>query len=152
MQHIDRVLCVAAVALGAATLSGCHGLSPAAPTPAAIPLTQTSSLLPTTLDPVDSPEPLAGSTTQARIEPSGSGTTAGTVVAPYRPPPQRAEIPPPAPSPQALWRTGHWNWDGTRYVWARGHYIERPTPTANWLPGYWEESPDGWTWVEGRWT
>jgi len=74
------------------------------------------------------------------------------VAAPLPPPPGRAEIPPSAPSPRALWTFGHWNWNGARYVWAPGHYVERPTPTANWRPGYWEQHPEGWMWVDGQWT
>jgi hypothetical protein len=67
------------------------------------------------------------------------------------PPAKRAEIPPPAPSPQALWDTGHWSWDGVRYAWTPGRYIERPQPDANWIPGYWQQEAGGWTWIEGRW-
>jgi hypothetical protein len=69
----------------------------------------------------------------------------------FAPPAKRAEIPPPAPSPQSLWDCGHWSWSGARYVWMPGHYIERPKPDANWLPGYWQQEADGWAWVEGRW-
>jgi hypothetical protein len=96
--------------------------------------------------------PQVGSTAPADA-PTGSGVPAGNVLAPYQPPPQRAEIPPPAPSPQALWVAGHWHWSwsGVRYVWTPGRYIERPQPNANWLPGYWEQHAGGWIWVEGRW-
>jgi hypothetical protein len=73
-------------------------------------------------------------------------------VAPHPPPPRRAEIPPPAPSPQALWRSGRWRWDVQQYVWLPGQYIQRPWPSANWLPGYWQKGPDGWIWVEEQWT
>jgi hypothetical protein len=73
------------------------------------------------------------------------------VLASFPPPAKRAEIPPPAPSPHALWDGGHWSWNGARYVWTPGRYIERPKPDANWLPGYWQQEADGWTWVEGRW-
>lgn len=69
----------------------------------------------------------------------------------FPPPAKRAEILPPAPSPQSLWDCGHWSWSGARYVWMPGHYIERPRPDANWLPGYWLQEADGWAWVEGRW-
>ena len=71
--------------------------------------------------------------------------------APYPPPPRRAEIPPPAPTTDTLWRAGHWDWDGAKYVWARGAYIQRPSPTANWMPGYWEERSGGWVWTGGHW-
>jgi WXXGXW repeat (2 copies) len=74
------------------------------------------------------------------------------LAAPHGPPPIRGEIPPPAPSPEALWHSGHWGWDGAKFVWKTGRYVERPSPSANWRPGYWEETPNGWIWVEGQWT
>lgn len=89
----------------------------------------------------------------ARPRESLTAASATTVItAPVAPPPGRAEIPPPAPSARALWTSGHWHWNGERYVWAPGRYIERPTPTANWRPGYWEQQPQGWLWVDGQWT
>jgi hypothetical protein len=83
----------------------------------------------------------------------GSDPPAGpsATVAPYPPPPDRAEIPPRAPSTDALWLGGHWTWNGTKYAWIAGHYTARPTPTANWLPGYWQQEPGGWQWVHGHW-
>jgi hypothetical protein len=74
------------------------------------------------------------------------------VLAPHPPPPTRAEIPPPAPSPQALWRFGHWSWNGEQFVWNPGQYIERPSPAASWIPGYWEQRPEGWIRVDDQWT
>jgi WXXGXW repeat (2 copies) len=77
---------------------------------------------------------------------------AAAILAAFPPPPKRAEIPPPAPSAQALWDCGHWSWSGERYVWIPGRYIERPDPHANWLPGYWQQQEaGGWAWTEGRW-
>jgi len=38
-----------------------------------------------------------------------------------------------------------------KYVWMRGHYVQRPSPTANWIPGYWEQRPEGWIRIEGQW-
>jgi hypothetical protein len=80
----------------------------------------------------------------------GPGTA--TTLASAPPPPSRAEIPPPSPSPLALWRFGHWSWNGAKYIWIAGHYAQRPSPTANWIPGYWQQRPEGWMWVEGQWT
>ena len=73
------------------------------------------------------------------------------VAAPRPPPPRRAEIPPPAPSPHALWEFGHWRWSGQQYVWVPGYYAERPSPTVNWIPGYWEQRPEGWIRVDDQW-
>ncbi len=128
MQHFDRMIGFAAVAFCAVAVSGCSApsrmVAQAGPTQMAATASQSA-------DPAKSAETLA---------------------APYAPPPELAEIPPPAPSPNSLWRVGHWVWSGVNYLWTRGHYIERPTPTANWSRGYWQQGPDGWVWVEGHWT
>ena len=86
------------------------------------------------------------------VETVAAGRPTTSVLAPHPPPPRRAEIPPPAPSPQALWKYGHWRWNGLQYVWVPGHYAQRPSRTANWIPDYWEHGPEGWMWVEGQWT
>ena len=117
MQHVDRMIVVAATAWSVFGLAACSA-PPAPPTEAALAVS----------DEVRAP------------------------AAPHPPPPRRAEIPPPAPSPHALWTFGHWRWNGQQYVWVRGYYAERPSPTANWIPGYWEQGPSGWLWVEGQWT
>jgi WXXGXW repeat (2 copies) len=119
MQHVDRLIGVAAVTLSALAFSACS------------------------VTPV--PQSLAVAATPDDLQPA-------VTVAPHPPPPRRAEIPPAAPSPQALWRFGRWRWDGRQYVWLPGEYIQRPSPSANWRPGYWQEGPDGWMWVEGQWT
>lgn len=95
---------------------------------------------------------LSACSTPKAVSVDTTTATATPVVAPHPPPPRRAEIPPPAPSPHALWSFGHWRWNGAKYVWAPGRYVERPTPTANWIPGYWEQQPGGWRWVEDQWT
>ncbi len=74
-----------------------------------------------------------------------------SLIAPYPPPPKRAEIPPPAPATDLLWVVGHWSWDGVKYGWTPGRYVQRPTPTANWLPGYWDRDTNGWMWTDGHW-
>lgn len=76
---------------------------------------------------------------------------AAAAIAPYPPPPMRAEIPPLASRSDALWLVGHWGWNGAKYSWMPGRYVQRPTPTANWLPGYWEQGSGGWVWTEGHW-
>ena len=84
----------------------------------------------------------------------GPNSTMATaaIAAPYPPPAILAEIPPPAPAPNSLWLVGHWNWNGAKYVWTPGQYIQRPAPTANWMPGYWEQESEGWVWTDGHWT
>jgi WXXGXW repeat (2 copies) len=81
-----------------------------------------------------------------------SSNLAKGTAAPYPPPGILAEIPPRAPAPNSLWLVGHWNWNGAKYVWTPGQYIQRPAPTANWMPGYWEQQTRGWVWTDGHWT
>jgi WXXGXW repeat (2 copies) len=88
----------------------------------------------------------------ATVVAPGDRPGAAPIVASHPPPPTRAEIPPPPPAPQALWRVGHWSWNGVKYVWLKGDYVLRPSPTANYVPGYWEQRPEGWIWIEGQWT
>ncbi len=73
---------------------------------------------------------------------------------PYPPvPPPRYEIVPPRPGPHAAWMPGHWNWNGTRYVWIRGHYVRRWPRGGHWAPGHWVWAPRAgrWVWRQGRW-
>ncbi|HXC92313.1 MAG TPA: hypothetical protein VNV18_19290 [Stellaceae bacterium] len=84
----------------------------------------------------------------AKVDPPGHPVAAA---APYAPPPERAEIPPPPLSADLLWLNGHWTWDGAAYAWTPGAYVQRPSPTANWLPGYWEQGSGGWSWTDGHW-
>ena len=94
--------------------------------------------------------PQYGSSGSVAMAPSNAGTT--SLAAPYAPPPQRVEAPPPAPSPLAMWQAGHWSWNGVRYAWAPGHYVERPSANATWMPGRWQQGPAGWIWVDGYWS
>ena len=43
------------------------------------------------------------------------------------PPPRRAEVRPPAPSPDAVWVAGHWEWMGRKagYQWVPGRWEAR---------------------------
>lgn len=129
MPYFDRMAEITIAALCAGVLFGCQASPPA----------------PTAADPVGNLPQYAEA--QPAIAPAPA-----TPAAPYPPPPKRAEIPPPAPTAHSLWECGHWNWNGARYMWALGGYIERPEPTANWVPGYWDQQGNGWVWVSGHWT
>lgn len=68
------------------------------------------------------------------------------------PPPLRAEAVPPPPSAAHVWVPGHWQWNGVRWGWHRGHYARRPTPAAYWVQGAWVPMPNGhWRWAPGHW-
>ncbi len=138
MPYFDWMVGIAAAALWSAALSGCH----APPPPSIATFTVNRASLYPAAQTADLPGDPAAAISEGGV---------GPAAAPYAPPPKRAEIPPPAPSPHSLWQSGHWSWEGAKYVWARGQYLERPTPTANWLPGYWQQQSGGWVWVAGRW-
>lgn len=66
-------------------------------------------------------------------------------------PPLRYEVVPVAPGPQVLWQPGHWNWNGRRYVWFGGHYVERRPSYANYHHGHWASRYGRWVWVAPGW-
>ncbi len=66
------------------------------------------------------------------------------------PPAPKHEAKPPKPSPSAIWVSGHWKWNGHRYVWVPGHWHTRPGGKS-WVSGHWVKKPRGWVWVPGHW-
>jgi hypothetical protein len=80
------------------------------------------------------------------------------IVAPSAPPaPQTETVPPPPASATVVsyWQPGHWDWNGSSWVWVEGSYIQRvlqPTATAVWVPGQWVmQASGGYVWVAGHW-
>lgn len=141
MPYLNRSVGIGAATLCAAVLCACD-------TPPPLPV-MTYSVHQASRSAVVETASLSGDVGASLSRDVGASAIA---FAPYPPPPKRAEIPPPAPSPRALWQVGHWSWDGRKYVWMHGRYLERPAPTANWRPGYWQQQQNGWVWVAGRWT
>jgi hypothetical protein len=79
---------------------------------------------------------------------------AGVVVedeAPPPPPPQ-VEAVPVIPGPPALWfwAPGVWEWHG-RWVWTRGHWMNRPHAGAVWYGAHWERRGGHRVWIGGAW-
>lgn len=71
---------------------------------------------------------------------------------PYPPPPGLYhEMVPPPPGRHMMWQPGHWQWNGHRYVWVRGHYVQTRPQHRRWVHGHWEHGRHGWRWVEGHW-
>jgi len=66
------------------------------------------------------------------------------------PPSPKAETRPPRPAPSAVWVSGHWKWNGRKYIWVPGHWDRTPR-TSTWVPGHWEKRPRGWVWIPGHW-
>jgi hypothetical protein len=67
------------------------------------------------------------------------------------PSPEAVEVVAVAPGPDNVYVRGHWEWDGSRYVWVISRSIRRPSPHAVWIPAHWQNSPHGWYWQAGRW-
>jgi hypothetical protein len=73
---------------------------------------------------------------------------------PYPPPPPLQSEAVPQPPVGQVWEPGHWVWNGSTYVWVRGHYILATAGGAHWVHGHWRWSnaQDQWVWVPGHWT
>jgi WXXGXW repeat (2 copies) len=69
---------------------------------------------------------------------------------PHRPY-ERVPQPPPEHRDWA-WHAGYHRWDGGRYVWVPGTYVEPPHPRAHWVDGHWVHHGGGWVWREGHWS
>jgi hypothetical protein len=69
------------------------------------------------------------------------------------PPPVAEAIPKPPVTGEALmWQPGHWDWNGSGYVWARGQYVPARGHGNLWVPGWWSRSSAGWNWQPPHWT
>ena len=80
-----------------------------------------------------------------------------TVVAPAAPPPPREEAREQAqvgerPTPDAVWATGHWQWDGARWVWVTGAWRLPPQPGSQWRAPSWRPEARGFVFVPGGWS
>ncbi len=68
-------------------------------------------------------------------------------------PPPRTEIVPPPPRGRMVWEPGHWHWDGRRYIWIDGRYVERRPHYGRYVEGRWIWAPrEGrWIWRPAHW-
>ena len=57
---------------------------------------------------------------------------------------------PAAPYEGAVWIDGEWEWNGGRYVYARGHW-DRPRVGHVYVRGNWEHTGRGYRWNHGHW-
>ena len=55
------------------------------------------------------------------------------------------------PHPGWVWRDGYHRWDGHRYIWVHGTWVNPPRPDAVWVPHHWEQRNGGWILIEGHW-
>lgn len=66
-------------------------------------------------------------------------------------PPQTADAVPPAPSPDAIWISGYWLFDGRSYAWLAGHW-EVPPPGAHaYVAAHWENQGSRSGYVPSYW-
>jgi len=73
---------------------------------------------------------------------------------PYPPvPPLQAEAmpKPPVTTTPLIWQPGHWNWDGSAYVWAPGEFVPSEGHSNQWMPGYWALVSGSWVWQPAHW-
>lgn len=72
---------------------------------------------------------------------------------PPPPPPPQAEYVPPQPTPDAVWITGHWEFDGpsARYVWIRGCWVVPPGYGEYWVRPHWAYRDGGYVYIRGYW-
>jgi hypothetical protein len=82
---------------------------------------------------------------------SAAPSSAAELVIGIGPPALRAEVIPPSPGVDFVWRPGYWRWDGGAHVWVGGEFIRRPHPGALWVAGHWDRRGAGWVWVDGHW-
>jgi hypothetical protein len=75
----------------------------------------------------------------------------GGIYVQIAPPAPIYETVPAAPGPGYYWVGGYWQWNGSRYVWLRGHYAYPPYGGAVWHGGHWAHGAYGWYWRGGHW-
>jgi WXXGXW repeat (2 copies) len=56
-----------------------------------------------------------------------------------------------SPGPGYVWTPGYHRWDGNRYVWTAGTWVQPPRPHAHWVAHHWVHRNGGWVMVEGHW-
>ena len=77
-------------------------------------------------------------------------STGITVYIQKAPPPPKTEEPQLKPAETAVWTKGHWQWDGNRYVWQPGKWLENRKNQIR-VDGHWEQSRHGYSWKPATW-
>ena len=84
---------------------------------------------------------------QAAVQPAPATPV---VIAAVQPPPPQVEKVPPAPTSDAVWIPGYWNWSNDQYVWVAGRY-EPARVGYTWVPNRWEHVNGRWQMTGGAW-
>ena len=87
---------------------------------------------------------LAGSATIA-----AAASTSGEIEIQIAPPADRVEVIP-APREGYIYERGHYDWDGGRYVWHEGHFIQKREGHV-YRPYALEHRGDRWYYRRGHW-
>lgn len=58
---------------------------------------------------------------------------------------------PPVSAQELTWQPGHWDWNGSGYVWQPGQYVPSAGHTNMWEPGFWAKTDGGWAWQPAHW-
>jgi hypothetical protein len=58
---------------------------------------------------------------------------------------------PPVSEIPLIWRPGHYDWDGSQYVWTAGEWTQKAGHGNLWQDGYWQKQGDQYVWVRGHW-
>jgi hypothetical protein len=66
-------------------------------------------------------------------------------------PPPRQESIATAPSPQAVWVSGHWDRTPDKWNWMPGTWVQPPFANAYWQPGYWQHQRGRFVWEDAHW-
>lgn len=84
-----------------------------------------------------------------------AGCTAAVPTANPYPPVPRAPVEivpkPPVSATPLVWQPGHYEWNGTGYVWYPGIFVQQLGRRPLWQPGYWTRRERGWVWIPGHW-
>ena len=95
--------------------------------------------------------PVAALALSALLAGSLGCTTQVDVVVDEAPPVVKVEQRPAAPTPQHVWKSGHWARRGHKWVWTAGNW-HKPRPGQRWVDGHWERRGGRWHWIEGHWS
>ena len=58
---------------------------------------------------------------------------------------------PPVSATPIIWQPGHWDWNGTDYVWTLGQYVPNTGHGNLFMPGWWAQTASGWRWQPAHW-
>jgi len=85
-------------------------------------------------------------------QPAAYRTTVVREAPPAQPaPPQAADVVPPAPSSNAVWIPGYWDYNGSGYSWAAGHWEIPPANSQSYVSAHWENRGGTYVFVRGYW-